>query len=289
MSYLTHCRVVRLTLADGTEFGMTDFDRSLEIGGLVYKAKHAVQPEAVEQNINLQANSLKLHSIIDVDGINIVDVIGGRLRDAKVVYAKIDYRNIPTNILDGVEVLLSGLVGEITNTGTRYTLEIKSLTTLLNQGVSVPASPACRWQFGSTAPGECFADGSTTRDLAPYTLSGTIGSVPSANNRKRFHYSGNPSFSLKWGRCEITSGKNKGLVTTISEHEANSSEIQLLNAVPFPLIQNDSITVQAGCDKSRANCERWGNFLNFGNIPSKKDEDSHYMPGTDKIIATPTK
>ncbi|MGK7898812.1 MAG: DUF2163 domain-containing protein [Xenococcus sp. (in: cyanobacteria)] len=288
MSFTTYSRVVRLTLSDGTEYGMTDCDRNISIDGLVYKAKHAITPEAVEQDIKLSANSLKLQSIIDIDGIGVVDVLGGRLRNAKVVYAKVNTRSLPSSILDGVEILLSGLVGEIINTGTRYTLEIKSLTTLLNQGVTNVASPGCRWRFGSTAPGECFSDGSATRDITPYTLSGTIASVPNANNRKRFDYNGNPSYSLKWGKCEITSGNNKGLITTISEHEAGSSEIQLLNALPFALVQNDSVTIQAGCNKSRANCEQWGNFLNFGGIPSQKNEDSHYMPGTDKIIATPT-
>ena len=286
MTAITHCRCVRLTLKDGTELGMTDLDRDLEIAGLVYKASRAFQPEAVAQNINLAPHSLKIHSIVDAEGITVADIIAGRLNEAKVVYAKVDYRHLPDTLLDGIEILLSGVVGEITTTDSRYTLEIRSLSASLNQGVSLKASPACRWQFGSTEPGECFSDGSTTRDLASLTFTGA---VTSSGNRKSFNLSFSPTISLKYGLVEITSGKNKGLIATINRHQAGTDNIELLNSLPFPLISGDTVIVQAGCAKTVEACKAYGNFYNFGNFPPPHNKDSAYMPGTDKIIAAPTR
>ena len=83
--------------------------------------------------------------------------------------------------------------------------------------------------------------------------------------------------------------KIKDLIATIGSHEANSQTIELINSVPFSLVQNDTVIVQAGCNKSNANCKSYGNFLNFGDIPIPESEDSGYMPGNDEILAASTR
>ena len=175
MSYRTECRVIRIRRTDGVEYGATDLDRNLIIGDLVYRAAHAAQPEAIEKDIEISGNTLTIQSIVEADGLTHVDLLGRKFDNAVVVYAKVDYLNLPSDILQAREILLSGVVGEIRKTDTRYTLEIKSLTSLLNQEVSVKGSPACRHEFGD--PDTCFREGSTTRDLSALTIPGSVASV----------------------------------------------------------------------------------------------------------------
>ncbi len=278
MSYQTWTRCTKITRTDGVELGFTELDRDISIGGLIYKANSATEPKAIKTSVDLGADKLEVQSILDSDNVTESDIIGGKYREAKVISARIDYRNPPNSLSEGT-VLLSGVIGEITTTDTTYTMEVRTLIATLNQGVSVKASPQCRWAFGSP---ECFHSGSNTTDFAPLTVNS---SVSNSVSRRQFEVDQPPGFSAKHGFVEFTSGQNKGLIITIKNHDAGSPTIELLRSLPFNIGNDDSVTIKAGCAKTAEACKAYGNFINFGGFPPPTSEASGWIPGSDEIIA----
>lgn len=281
MSIFSFTKAIRITRTDGVSFGFTALDRDLIIDGLIYKANSAISPETTKKTIDLGADNLKLKSILRDDDITEADIIGEKFKSAKVICAKVNFLSLPNTIEEAPEIFFAGLVGEIMNTDNTYVMEVRNLVSILNQGVSVKASPLCRWAFGGT---ECFNVGSNTNSLAPLSFSGN---VVASSDRKNFNLNFNPTISFKYGQVTFTSGRNQGITAIIEGHTANSPSIELLRSLPFSLQIGDTCTGHAGCAKTETACKNYGNFVNYGGFPYPKSQDSGWMPGTDKIISSP--
>jgi uncharacterized phage protein (TIGR02218 family) len=270
MSQTTYCRCIKIIRTDGIIMGFTSSDRDLTIDGLTYKASAATDAVAIKRDVKLDTDNVTIRSILDNDAVTAKDIVNGRYRNAKIVMAKIDYLNPPATLLEG-EILLSGKVGNIELTDGIYVMEIRGLTAVLNQGVSVKASPICRWRFG---------DENCGINLAPLSFYGTVSGVV---NNQELTTNLNPTRTLTYGYIEFTSGVNQGLIYNVKSNTGGL--IQLLSSLQYPPAVGDALKAVAGCKKDQWTCrDTWGNFRNFGGEPQKWSENSGYFPGTDKLI-----
>lgn len=270
MPSTTYCRCVRITRSDGIMIGTTTSDRPLTIDGLIYKPTGAVDAVAIQKDVKLSTDHVEIRSVLDNDAVSAKDILNGRYRDAAIALVKVDYLNPPNTLLEG-EVLLSGRVGKIEATDSLYVMEIRGLTAILNQGISVKASPICRWRFG---------DKNCGIDLAPMTYAGSISGII---NNKELITTLNPTHSLEYGFIEFLTGVNQGLIYTVEKNTGGL--IQLLNILQFSPESSDEIRAIAGCRKDQWTCrDVWANLNEFGGELSPWDDDSGFFPGTDKLI-----
>jgi uncharacterized phage protein (TIGR02218 family) len=265
-----HARCIRITRTDNVEFGFTNCDRDITIAGLTYKANTAIEPQAIEQNVKLEGDNVTVRSILSNDAISERDILNGRYHNAKVVMAKINYLDPPNTLLEGT-ILLSGRVGKIEQTDTRFVLEIRGLSASLSVARSVKASPICRYTLGDPYCGV---------DLTNATYTGVITGI--VNNRI-IDTTINPDRGLGYGSLEFTSGNNQGLIYTIASNTLGN--IHVLGVMQYPPAVGDSVRAIAGCRRDQWACrDDWDNFLNFGAEPGKWDAESAYFPGTDKLV-----
>lgn len=270
MPQTTYSRCVRITRTDGVVLGFTSSDRNIDIEGVTYLASAATDAVAIKRDVKLNTDNVTIKSVLDNDAVTAADIINGRYKNARIAMVKIDYLNPPATLMDG-EVLLMGRVGKIEFTDSIYVMEIRGLTALLNQGVSVKASPICRWRFG---------DENCGIDLAPLTFTGTVTGITS---NKELTTNLNPTHPLAYGYIEFLSGINQGLIYNVKEN--TGGRISLLSSLQYPPEPGDSIKAVAGCKRDQYTCrDIWRNFVNFGGCPAKWSKDSGYFPGTDKLI-----
>ena len=270
MPQTTYCRCIRITRTDGITLGFTSSDRNLTIDGLTYQASAAADAVAIRKDVKLSTDNVTIRSVLNNEAVTAKDIINGRYRNAAIAMVRIDYLNPPATLAEG-EVLLSGRVGKIELTDSLYVMEIRGLTSLLNQGVSVKASPICRWRFG---------DANCGIDLAPLTYTGTVSGIISNQEIITDSY---PAYPLAYGYLEFLSGINQGLIYNIKENIGG--RIELLSSLQYPPGVSDSILAVAGCKRDQWTCrDVWSNFVNFGGEPAKWSKNSGYFPGTDKLI-----
>ena len=270
MPRTTYSRCVRITRTDGVILGFTSSDRNITIDGVTYLASAATDAVAVKRDVKLNTDNVTIRSVLDNDAVTAADIINGRYKNAAIAMVRIDYLNPPSTLMES-EVLLSGRVGKIELTDSIYVMEIRGLTALLNQGVSVKASPICRWRFG---------DSNCGIDLTPLTYIGTVSGV---TNNKEITTSLNPSYSLAYGYIEFLSGINQGLIYNVKSNTAG--RIELLSSLQYPPAVGDSIRAVAGCKRDQWACrDTWGNLPNFGAEIGKWNKNSGFFPGTDKLI-----
>ena len=272
MPSTTYCRVVRIIRTDGVVIGTTTSDRNLTIEDLTYKSTGAVDSVAIKKDVKLSTDNVEIRSVLDNDQVTSQDILNDRYRDAKIALVKIDYLNPPPTLLEG-EVLLSGRVGKIELTDSVYVMEIRGLTAILNQGISVKASPICRWTFG---------DDDCGINLTTLTYSGQVSAVGS---NKQITTDLNPTFPLDYGYIEFLSGINQGLIYSVKQNTGGI--IDLISSLQFPPRLGDQIRAVAGCKRDQWTCrDVYSNFVKaFGGETSKWNEDSGYFPGTDKLIS----
>ena len=270
MPQTTYCRCIRITRTDGVVLGFTSNDRNLVIEGIEYHAAQAADAVAIKKDIELSTDNVKIRSVFRNDAVTAKDIINGRYQNAKIVMAKIDYYDLPDTLLEA-EILISGRIGKIDFTDSRYEMEIRGLTALLNQGISVRASPVCRWRLGD----ECCGI-----DLAPLSFTGTVSGIIS---NKEITTDLNPTANLEYGKLEFLSGVNQGLIYTVANNTAG--RINLLSGLYLPPASGDQVTAVAGCKRDQWTCrDVYNNIFRFGGEPSKWSQESGFFPGTDKLI-----
>lgn len=271
MPKTTYSRCVRITRTDGVVLGFTSSDRPLRIEGITYSPSAAPNSVAITRDIELNVDNVQIVSVLMAEGVNSQDLINGRFNDAKITVAKIDYLNPPNSLIEG-EVLLSGRVGKIDLTDTAYTMEIRGLSSLLNQSITKTASPICRWSLG---------DANCTVDLTNLSAEG---SVANTINNKQMAIDLEASFELAAGLLEFTSGINQGLIYTIDSY--SSPDLTLMSEIYVKPQTGDTFRVVAGCQRNQFFCrDVYNNVRNFGGEPTKWNVESDFFPGTDRLVS----
>jgi uncharacterized phage protein (TIGR02218 family) len=172
---------------------------------------------------------------------------------------------------DGVIKIISGKLGEIhiVNDDTA-TIEFRSLTQLLTQGIGRVYSHECDADFGDTRCGVT---------LASYTYNGTITSV---TNNQEFAASalGQSNDFFNYGLLSWTSGDNNGIDMEVKDYAATGGLITLVSPMPFTVQVSDTFSVYQGCDKKQATCrDTFDNIINFRGF--------NEIPGMDQIHKIP--
>lgn len=257
----------RLTRADTVQLGFTTLDQDLTIDGLTYKASTGFFPGAIASSNDLEVNNSELTSILDDASITERDLWGGKYDFAKLDLFLVNYLALPSSLSANPPEflgLLSGYLGEVSHDDRTFTIQYRGASDLLNQKVIEQTSPTCRAVFG---------DDRCKKDLTGLTHSLTVATVTSdrifssAFTERDGYFAG--------GNLTFTSGQNSGLTFTMQSFV--SGEIALFEIPPFPVAIGDAFTAVAGCDRTRGDCIRYNNILNFQGEPD--------IVGIDKLLA----
>jgi uncharacterized phage protein (TIGR02218 family) len=265
----TLCYCLHIERADGTVIAATSADVDIEVDSVTYSAVNGLDVSALVFQAGLAVNNLELTVIPDDEGdITEADLLTGLWDNARFELFETNYLD-PT---DGKNVLLQGVMGEVSLQRGAYTVEMRALSQFLNQPIGIVTSKTCRYLFGVN-------NGTTSLcpvDLAPLTLTHT---VTSAASRQVFTASGAVQASDYYseGRVTFLTGENAGYSRRVKSFASGVFTVDL--PFPYEIAAGDTFTAVKGCRKRKEDCISNDAYLDFGGEPEGR--------GIDVITANP--
>jgi uncharacterized phage protein (TIGR02218 family) len=254
----TLCHCLRIERADGTIIAATSLDADIEVDGLTYSGVNGLDVSALVFQAGLAVNNLELTVIPDDTGdITEADLLTGLWDNARFELFETNYLD-PT---DGKNVLLKGVMGEVTINRGAYTIEMRALSQFLNQPIGIVTSKTCRARLGDSA---------CTIVLGPFTIPDEISVVTS-----RQVVSGTLVGSDDWyteGTFTPTSGANVGYSRRVRAYASGAFTFDL--PFPYEFEVGDTFVAVAGCRKRIEDCrDKFNNILNMQAEPHGRGID----------------
>ncbi len=249
--------------APGTVTGFTEHLTDIDFAGLTYKARSGFSPTAIRQSSDLAVDNFDVDFLLDFDGTEEADLIGGLYDFADIEVFLVNYNDLTMGSIP----MIRGTIGEITINRGQANAEIRGLAQALQQGVLEQYSPTCRADLGDS---ECKVN------LAAFTVTGSLTSLTS---NKQFADSSRTEANdhFNGGLLTWTSGNNNQLKMEVKDFNGANGEFTLYQAMPKPIQVGDTYSVYRGCDKTLATCKNiFNNVVNFRGEP--------HVPGRDQIL-----
>jgi len=260
----------RLLRKDGLVLGFTDHDRPLIFQGTQFQPRTGLTGRASSAGADLGVDNTEIAGILDSDFISSQDIRAGRFDGARVEIWRVNWQQPESHVL-----VSSGVLGEITQTETGFSAELRGLSHQLEQTVGRLYQRGCDAVVGD---GRCRVD----LDQPGFRGEGTIVSII---DRHQFIADGLSSFSDDWfahGALVWLSGDNQGVSGFVKSHGQSGADtsLSLWQPAPLDLSVGDRFRVSAGCDRRFETCtEKFDNAINFRGF--------HLMPGNDFVIQIP--
>jgi len=263
----TLCWCWLVTRRDGVVQGFTDHDRDLVFDGVTYQAASGFTASEVQSALGLAVDNLSVSGALSAASLNGDDLAAGRYDGAAMALWRVNWAAPEQRVL-----MKSGTLGEVTRSGSAFTVEVRGLAQALNQPVGRAFGRLCDADLG---------DARCTLAITP-----VAGLVTVAADARRFTVSGleaAASGDYSGGTLRFTSGACAGLAGQIKRHASGGGivTLELWQAMPDAVVAGDGFTATPGCDKAFATCrDRFANAANFRGFP--------YMPGNDAVLAAPS-
>jgi uncharacterized phage protein (TIGR02218 family) len=261
-SVTTTCRLLKITLADGRAYGLTSLDRDITYQGVTYSAKNGVDASVIATDSGLSVDNGEGYSLFSASaasGITRQMIDAGELDDAQWQMMVVNWADLSM----GHGLLDAGDTGNIkTAQRSAYTVELVSYVMRLRQPIGGLDSRTCRATFGNPAAGQ-LGCGVNADAL---WRAGTITGVSTEEPRRVFADS---SLLITPqpipGRLQWLTGKNaaRNRLYQIEAYSAASGTIALIEQVPYDIETGDTFRIRPDCDKTLADCKKYGNVLNM--------------------------
>jgi uncharacterized phage protein (TIGR02218 family) len=266
----TLCRCWIVTRRDGVVQGFTDHDEDVTVGDVTCRAGTGLTGSEASEQLGLAVQGMELSGALSDEALTEADLAAGRYDAAEIEAHLVDWSEPSLRVL-----LNKGVLGEVRREGLAFTAELRSLAHRLAEDSGRLYTVTCLADLG---------DGRCTVDLSAAAFHGS-GVVATLAGTSLFRASGLDDFDDGWftaGKLTFASGANTGLAMEVKLHRVDLSGvlIELWQVMPEPIVEGDTFTVTAGCDKRFATCrDRFDNTINFRGFP--------HIPGNDFIVAVP--
>lgn len=283
----TLCTLWLVKRRDGAIFTFTDLDIPVIYDGNIYEPSSGYSVSAISSTSALDVDNLELEGMLTSEVISDDDLLAGLWDFAEFVIMRIDYgqAEIVTDIgygydygynygglggssgNSGVEILRAGTLGNVRTGRQNYFVELRGMMQPLQQDVGRLCLPACDADLG---------DHRCKVNLTPFTVTGTVTSVATQSMFTDSSRS-EPDGWFAFGLLTFTSGLNEGYSMEVKTYSSGGAFV-LQQAMTFPIKPDDTYSVYAGCDKTRATCKnKFSNVVNFRGFPD--------VPGLDRMVS----
>ena len=252
----------RIIRKDGVIQGFTNHSENIVYDGIEYEASTGYTPSQIEDSVGLQSDNLSVDIVFKSDGILEADLQGGIYDGATISILLVNYDDLSM----GAMTLKTGRFGEVNFKDGRGTVELRSLSELMNNNhIGRVYAPICDADF---------CDSRCKLSKVNYSSSATATSV--VEDVIFTVNSSHTTNDLQYGLVEWTSGDNVGYSMEIKENSAYT--IVLVQPMPYPVKIGDQCKLVRGCDKLFATCkDKFNNVVNFRGFP--------HIPGQDSLLS----
>lgn len=253
--------LLKITRTDGQIFAFTSAADDVTIDSQLYTSAQGLNISSIEVSAGFAVDNLELTTLDDGTVFTKIDVLAGVWRNADFVISRYNWRT-PT---DGVEVRMTGTIGEVQLHRGYVTAELRGLQQYLQQPIGSVSSKTCRARLG---------DSMCTKVLTSFTFSGT---VTSAASQQVFTASAMAQAAdyFAEGILTWTGGVSTGLSVKVKGF-ATGGVFTLMLPMLQAITAGDTFSVVAGCQKRLTDCiTKFDNVLNFQGEP--------HLPGIDEM------
>lgn len=180
----TTCTLWKVTLANGTVIGFTDFAQDINYNGVTYQAQSGATPSSISTNEKMSVDNLELMGFLESPSITDQALMAGTWDYALVQIYLVNYNDLSMGTL----LLKQGYLGEIKTGRHNYTAELRGLTQVLQQSIGYTMGELCNADLGdsrcqvvmsnfqksgsitSVTNGRAFKDSTRTESQAPTVL-----------------------------------------------------------------------------------------------------------------------
>jgi uncharacterized phage protein (TIGR02218 family) len=240
---------------DGVGYGFTDHDQDLTFEGRHFKASAGLTARVLQQSTGLSVDNTEAVGALSDAAIDEADLQAGRFDGAEVTIWAVNWADVAQRA-----VLFMGSFGEITRAGGAFRAELRARAEALNALQGRVYQRGCSAALGDRACGVDLGQAGlrAVMQVAQILPSGEIALTGAGGQEAGF-------FQL--GRALVQTGLAAGLSAMI-KHDLpqphGGRHIKLWQNLPAPLALGDSITLEAGCDRTVQTCARkFGNLVNF--------------------------
>jgi uncharacterized phage protein (TIGR02218 family) len=258
----------RVTRKDGVVLGFTEHDKAIVFDGTAFEPESGMTASEVEATLGLSVDNLEVEGLLTSDAITEEDIVAGLYDDAAVEIWRVNWANPEQRDLHK-----TGSLGETTRGKTTFQAEFRGMSAKLQQPQGRLYQYTCDADLGDERCGV---------DLESPTYKGA-GGVVATDGSHVITASGLGSYDDRWfdrGTLTFTYGANAGLSFEVKSHRIQGATVVLtlwLTTV-FPIVEDDTFEVRAGCDKTFATCKaKFNNAVNFRGFP--------HMPGNEFVIS----
>lgn len=256
--FATSAYCLRIECVNGTVLRFTTYPYDLIMSNAaVYETDSGYEQTAYSSDTSMAASAIDITGFVDVGGLTRAQIASGMLDNARVYIFKCNY----LSPVEDYEPLVSGFFGKTTIDDGRYRVEYMSLIDTLSQSVGKTYTASCSRTFGDTG---CGID-LTTLDV--------VGAITSVTSNYVFIDSSRAEASAYFtgGTIQFTSGSNVGLKALEIKAYTAGGTVETFEPWFYTPVVGDTYVMIPGCRKRLADCQAWGNVINFfgfTNIPT---------------------
>lgn len=253
---------------DGLVQGFTNHDRDLTVAGVLYEASTGMLGSEIESSLGMSVDNLNVMGAVSSLSISEEDIQRGFYLDAAIEIYLVNWSNTAQYFL-----MKTGNIGEVKRGKTFFEAEVRGLATQLQQVQGRLYTYGCDAIVGDA---RCKVNLAT----ASYTSVATISTTDGSSSMIVSGIDAKDSGWFSRGKITFTSGPNNGLTREIRAHLKSEGivRIDLWEPTPYPISPTETISLQAGCDKTFKTCKaKFNNRLNFRGFP--------HMPGPNFVVS----
>lgn len=257
----TTCRLLKVTLRDGTVAGMTTLDQDVTYNGVLYGASTGFNPSVIASDVNYSVDNSEGYALLSgtLQGVTEDMVRRGDLEGATWEMYLINYLDHGM----GHVLLDAGDIGEVKlRNGMVWVPELLSYAMRLRQSVGRVDSRRCRAIFGNQTPGQLFCG----VDAEALWANGTVSAVDSEEPTRVF---AGDTVKEAPARLQWLTGDNASdKVYQVEIGDTGTGNIYIFEPLPFPIQVNDTYKIRDDCNKELATCrDTYDNMLEFKGEP----------------------
>lgn len=262
----TWATALKITRPDATVYGFTSADKDVAAtalglaGSETYKANPGLDVTSIVLSAGLNVDNLELTTLDDGTLFTKADVLAKRWHNSAFVLFRYNW----ASPADGIDTLLSGVVGEVELRRNTVWAELRGLQQFLQQPVGQASSKTCRNRLGVNNG----IDSRCSVSLAGFTVTG---SVTTATSNQVFTDSTKAQAAgyFDEGLLTWTSGPSSGLVVRVKTFTGGVFTLAL--PMLSPVAVGHTFSVVAGCRKRLAeDCiAKFNNVLQFNGEPHR--------------------
>jgi uncharacterized phage protein (TIGR02218 family) len=272
--------VIEIRRMDGEVLRFTDHNGTITYNGFDYIPTGGGSLTATRKNWGLDDAGADFIGVISSEAITYEDLYAGRYREAKVTTTTLEWRYPwAGKFLKSVHWVM-----ETKFDGEQWTANMSTISGWLRFNVGDVHGRTCELTLYEPAcgvsPGE-YALGSSSMQVASIVTPRRIFTTADQSNSQSDGY-------FDGGHVIWITGPNEGVKSQIKVYTESiptaAVQIELELETPFDITTNDHFGAWAGCNKIGVlgDCKlKFNNMLNFRGYET--------MPGTDRMVRTPTR